>query len=360
MNTGIYKTITNTQKPKAVLKQNKYYILLIMLILAACSKQVTGKEGNVTINVKTAVATDTLFTPVKEYNGTIYASQEANLGSVVPGRVERILIPEGGYVSAGAKVVEMSDELLAQARVEYETLAKDLQRVQTLLERSTVSQQEYDHVKARYDAAKAKFEMIKKNTEIRAPFSGTVVKHIVHEGENYSFLPNINPGYSMSSGIVSLMQLDPLIVKTEVNEQDLQYIKTGQKVKIKLKWEENQDVYGVVQKIMPVLSTATRTATMEVKLSNPGRKLKPGMFCTLAFQLPAKQGIAIARECLMLTPGTAEHYVYTIEAGKAKRQVINILADENVKYIVEGITSGTSVAAEGKSKLSDGAAVQAK
>lgn len=360
MNTGMYKTITKTLKPKALMKQSKYYIMLIMLTLTACSKQITDKESTAAIKVKTAIATDTLFVPVKEYTGTIYASQEANLGSVVPGRVELILIPEGGYVAAGAKVVEMSDELLAQARVEYETLAKDMQRMQTLLERSTVSQQEYDHVKARYDAAKAKFEMIKKNTEIRAPFSGTVVKHIVHVGENYSFLPNINPGYSISSGIVSLMQLDPLIVKTEVNEQDLQYIKTGQKVKIKLNWEENQEVYGIVQKIMPVLSTATRTATVEVKLSNPGHKLKPGMFCSLAFQLPAQKGVAIARECIMLTPGTAEHYVYTIESGKAKRQAVKIVSDVNDKYVVEGISSGVSVAAEGKTKLSDGSSVLTK
>lgn len=344
------------------MKRSINYIMIAAVLtgLVACSKPVTPEKNNSPVSITTVVAKDTVYTPQREYTGTIYASQEANLGSVMPGRIEQILIPEGGFVKEGGLVAVMADEMMEQTKVEYLTLKKDLDRVSILLSRGTVSQQEYDHLKARFDASEAKYAMLRKNTEIRAPFSGTVVKHLVHVGENYSFLPSVNPGYSMSSGIVSLMKLDPLTVKAEVNEQDLQYLKVGQKATIKVAWNGDQQLSGTIIKIQPVLSTTTRTSTVEIRIPNSGAKLKPGMFCSVKFALPGMPGISIPRESLMQSPGTAGKYVFRIADGTASKVSVTVRDQENLHYIVEGIEPGDVIALDGKAKLSDKSRVIAR
>ncbi|HNX38516.1 MAG TPA: efflux RND transporter periplasmic adaptor subunit [Candidatus Cloacimonadota bacterium] len=331
------------------------YIIIgaVLTGLCACSRTAAPEKNAAPVSITTVSATDTIYTPEREYSGTIFASQEANLGSVIPGRIEQILIPEGGYVQRGGLVAVMADEMMEQTKVEYLTLKKDLDRITILLSRGTVSQQEYDHLKARFDASEAKYNMMRKNTEIRAPFAGTVVKHLVHVGENYSFLPSINPGYSMSSGIVSLMQLDPLIVKTEVNEQDLHYLKTGQKAMVTITWDKEEQISGTITRIQPVLSTTTRTSTVEIRIPNPGTKLKPGMFCSVKFELPGMPGVAIPRECLMQSSGTAGRYVFKVEDGIAHKVNVSVKDQDNLHYIVEGLASGDVIAMDGKAKLSD-------
>lgn len=332
-------------------------LLSATAILSGCTHKQQTEVTAQTVNVRTVAVSDTAYVPKIEYTGTLMASQEANLGSIVPGRVERILIPEGGYVQEGALIVEMADELLAQARVEYKTLEKDLQRMDNLLAQNTVSRQEYDHLKARFEAAQAKYAMLKKNTEIRAPFSGTVVKHCVKQGENYNFLPNINPGYSLNSGIVSLMKLNPLLVKVEVNEQNLKQVKLGQSVEILLPMLDDQVRIGQVTKIMPILSQTTRTAAVEITLSNPGNALKPGMFCKASFRMPAVQALVIPRESLLRTVGTAETYVFTLSNDVASKKNVVILGEFCSCYVVEGLEVGDKVVTEGKSKLNQGTRV---
>ena len=335
-------------------------ILAALLMLTACSHKETEKAADNSIVISTSIAIDSTYIPVLENTGSIFASQEANLGSSLPGRVERILVPEGGHVQKGQLIVEMSDELMLQAQIEYETLLKDLGRVNTLLSKSTISQQEYDHVKARFDASAAKYNMLKRNTEIRAPFSGTVVKHMVKAGENYSFLPSLNPGYSMNSGIVSLMNLDPLTVKVDVNEKDINSIKVGQTAMIQINNQDVKEIKGTVTKIMPVLSTATRTATVEIRIANPNQQIKPGMYCTASFYLAPQHGVAIPRSSILRTPGTGDQYVFTIVDNKAHKQLINIEADLNDYCIVSGLDSEMTIAMEGKGKLSEGLSVSIK
>lgn len=327
------------------------------VLFSGCTHKQQSAVKEQPVNINTVAVSDTAYIPEIEYTGTLMASQEANLGSIVPGRVERILIPEGGYVQEGGLIVEMADELLAQAKVEFQTLQKDMQRMENLLAQNTVSRQEYDHVKAQFDASQAKYALLKKNTEIRAPFSGTVVKHCVKQGENYNFLPNINPGYSLNSGIVSLMKLNPLLVKVEVNEQNLKQVKLGQTVEIALPMLDNLARSGKVTKIMPILSQITRTATVEISLNNPGNTLKPGMFCKASFHLPAEQALVIPRESLLRTSGTAETYVYTIKGNIATRKNVTILGEFSSCFVVQGLEADDKVVTEGKSKLNQGTKV---
>jgi len=90
------------------------------------------------------------------YLGSFKPFKEATLGTTIPGKIEKIYTQEGEAVKEGQLLVQMSSELLLQSEIEYKTLEKDFQRVKNLVEKQSISQQDFDHVKARYEAAEAK------------------------------------------------------------------------------------------------------------------------------------------------------------------------------------------------------------
>lgn len=335
---------------------------LSVILLSACNSKQEDESTAVNTQqapVVTAVATSTeTYTPELEFTATAHPNKEANLGASLPGRVEKIYYNEGQNVKKGDLLVKMSAEMFTQAMVEYTTIKKDFERVSRLLKKGSISEQKFDHVKARMDASEAKTSMLKKNTEIRAPFSGTVVEHLVQEGENYLFSINLDPSYSMTSGILRLMQLDPIKLSIEVNERDLPSITTGMEAQITMDAYPNQLFNGKVKNIKPMLSTLTRTATVEVEVRNPKKLIMPGMSAKASLMLSEQEGIFIPINAVIRQAGTSNNYVYVVENNHVKKVAIQqnkIIGD---RVMVSGLTTGQRVITNGKNKLHDGMQVK--
>ena len=332
-------------------------ILILALGLVGCNHKNSLKDVPEQVVISTVTAVDSLYSTVLSFSGTVSPNKEANIGSVVPGKVEQILVTEGGTVKEGELIAVMSDEFLSQSEIEYQAVKKDFERMQTLLAKNSVSQQEFDHIKALYDAANLKLQMARKNTEIRAPFSGVVMKHLDREGENYFFYPNLSPGMSPSSGIVSLMQIDPVLIKIKVNEKDLNQIRIGQKAMIKTDAIKGTSFTGKITKISPLLSTISHSADVDIAVANSHHRLKPGMSCTVELQLPAQRGTMIPKFALLQQAGTKDQYVYLIKNNTAQRKVVNVLSYFGDWAVVDNLAAGQIVALDGKNKLSDGSQV---
>lgn len=143
----------------------KKYIIITCIALIAWSckdKEQNVQENNSAIPVTVAKSVEKEFTPELDYSGTAFANKEANLGTAIPGRVEKIHYQIGDKVKKGDLIVELSSELYVQALIERNAIQKDYERVSRLREKESLSQQDYDHVKAKYEASVAKTEMMKK------------------------------------------------------------------------------------------------------------------------------------------------------------------------------------------------------
>ena len=280
-------------------------ILAVTISLFSCKDQVQKEQKNDNrIPVTIAKSVEKEYTPVLTFSGTAFANREANLGTAIPGRVEKIHFDEGQKVNKGDLLVELSSELYTQALIERNTLKKDFERVNRLREKGSLSEQDYDHVKAKYDASVAKTEMMKKNSEIRAPFSGVVVDHIVKEGENFLFAPSLKPGYSMTSGIIKLMQLNILNVEIDINEKDISKIHTGQVAKVIFDAYPEKEFRGEVVMIEPILSTLSRTTKAKIRIKNDDLLIKPGMYAKVSIKLPETKAVFIPNESIYRQPGT--------------------------------------------------------
>lgn len=332
-----------------------FALSLIMVLFTSCSdKEETPEAETLERVVSTQKAIKKSYVPQLNLSGTVFANQEANLGAGFPGRIEKIHYPEGTFVEKDQLLVEMAGEMLAQAEAEYLTLKRDYERVSRLVENGTVSRQEYDHVKARFDASTAKYELARKNTQIRAPFSGVIVDYMANEGENYFLNFNFEPGYSNTSGIVRLMQLHQVKVQVDVNEKDLASIQKGLKTSVKIDAFPGEEYTGEITLIKPYLSTRSRTSAIEITISNPDMRLKPGMFARVDVLLPEKTEVFIPMEAIYRDPETDTEMVFVVKDNTAQAREVERINGIGEMLVVTGIENGDEIIIGGKNRVQNG------
>ena len=343
------------------MRSNFLIILTFAVVVIGCKQnEKEEKEHEKIVPVSLSKSVEKVYAPVLTFSGTAFANKEANLGTAIPGRVEKIHFQKGERVYKGDLLVELSSELYIQALIERDALKKDFERVSRLREKGSLSQQDYDHIKAKYDASVAKTEMMKKNAEIRAPFSGVVVDHIVKEGENFFFAPSLKPGYSMTSGIIKLMQLNVLDVEVDVNEKDISKIHDGQQARLVFDAYPEKIYEGEIVIVEPVLSTLSRTAKAHIQISNHDLQIKPGMYAKVSIDLPKTKAVFVPNESIYRQPGTGNDFVFVVKNNVASKTAVTRIYTVEDMVAVEGLKANQPIVVAGKSKLSDRMPVDVK
>lgn len=351
-------------KSTGVLFFKSFLLFASLALLPSCrggarSTTAESSKSVAAITITAARSESREYIPTLELVGTAEAARSANLGTSLPGRVEHIHCQRGQEVDAGDLLVEMSDEMLVQALIERDALAQDLGRLRRLHAKGTVTSVDLEHLQARYEAAESKVAMLKKNTSITAPFSGTVTRILVQEGENYSFVPTLTEAYKLERGIVQLRQLHPLKIVTAVNERELTSLAIGAKATVRFDAYPLETLQGRVSYIAPEVSHSTRSCEIEIEVPNRAQKYKPGMYCRVTLSLPPRKGTFVPLKAVVKAQGAVEEFVFTIGTDStAHRQAIRRGVLDGAWVEVEGLEAGVPIAVEGKSKLLEGSRVR--
>lgn len=336
-------------------------IILVVFFANISCKHKSSSDANAVEAVAVTVATvdEREYAPVLNFSGTVEANREANLATTLPGRVEKIYFKEGDYIPQGKIIAELSDEMLIQAMVEYETLKKDFERIRRLKEKGSVRVIDYDHIKAKYEASEAKVRLMRKNTTITAPFSGVLTDIMIEEGENYALMPSVSPDFKLKSGILTLMQLNPLKVKIEVNEKNLRFVSKGTLAKMRFDAIPDREFTGKVRMMKPTLNLSTRTTTVEIELENSKQEIKPGMYANVELVLDKVTGLFVPLNAIYRQSGTGDDYLFVVDAEhKVKRVLINRIQTIGDEVVVSGVSKGLQIVIDGKNKLSEGSVVK--
>jgi len=307
------------------------------------------------IPVTTIVAEQRVVTPTLEFPGTVEPWSRAALGSEIPGRIVRMNHDVGDVVRKDALLVELGSETLIQARAQYDAVAKDWERIKTLRESRTVSQQDYDQMKAAYEAAKAAYEKTLVSTQVRAPFSGVITQKFLDVGEVYSLFP----GQAGSPAIVELMQIDTVKVVVAVTESQYHHLALGQQATLRLDAYPDTQFVGTVSRIDPTVDTKTRTANVEIEFPNDSRIIKPGMFGFVSISLPPRHTLLLSRDALIKQEGTGIFYVFKVRDDTVSR--VDVITGGSFGGLVEvksGVDAGDTVVTTGKMKIKTGSRVQ--
>ncbi|MFA3782887.1 efflux RND transporter periplasmic adaptor subunit [Melioribacteraceae bacterium 4301-Me] len=334
-------------------------IFLSLLVYTNCSKKenVQNKNSSEVIPVDVTVVKKSTIQRDIELIGTLAAWKEANLGAQATGRIEKIYVDEGSRVKEGDLLFEMDDTQLAQAKIQYQLAKDNYERLKPLFETGSISQSQFDQVKAAYETAQKTYNLLLTNTQFRAPFSGVITAKKLNDGEVFL----LAPGGVGAPTIVSLMQINPLKLLLNVSETNLRDIKMNQTVEVSSEVYPNEIFKGYITKINPAINPASRTFEVEVKIPNSEERLHPGMFVSAKILIGTTEGIIIQRSAALKQLGSSAYYGFIVKNNIAKRVELTLGKEfDSLVEITKGLNEGDYLVTRGQGLLKDGSKVEIK
>ncbi len=289
-------------------------------------------------------------------SGTVLPNEEVNLMSEISGRLIKLNIQEGAYITKGQLVAKINDrELKAQLqKVNYnQELARKIElRQQKLLKVEAINLEEYDVTSNNIrvlDAEKEVIESQLEKTEIRAPFSGRIG------------LKNISEGAYLAPGtpIATIVQSNPIKIDFTVPEKYASDIRVGGQLTFNL----DGDVFNYSAKVIaldPKVDESLRTLRIRATAANPAGKFVPGMFVKVKANLAANhKAVMIPTEAIV--PVLKGKKVFVVKNGKAEEVMVTtgLRTDKKIQ-VLDGLQPGDSLITSGIMALKPSSAVKVK
>ena len=262
-----------------------------------------------------------------------------NLSSEITGLVTKIGFSAGQDVRKGALLIQLRDDSdraqLAALQASAELARLTYTRDAALIKSNAISQTEYDTALANMKNTRAQADAqaaIVEKKAIRAPYDGRVGIRQVDVGQY------VNAGQVL----VTLQQLDPIYVDFQVQEQQLSQLSVGDKVGLTTDAVAGKTFSGEIVAFDPKVDPDTRNVHVRAMISNPDKKLLPGMFATAITNI----GRPNERVTLPLTALTFNPYGDTVfvvsKNGKDDDGKDKLIAQQ--RFVTIGETRGDQVA----------------
>lgn len=338
------------------------------IFMANVIKQFLSAKKAPPQTIATVIAAKQEWQELLEAVGNVRATNGADLSAEVPGIVSAIHFQSGADVKQGDLLLELNSEVDA-ARLEALKATAELakltyERDSSLLKRQSpaVSQAKVDADKASMKNADALVEQQKATLNykfIRAPFAGRLGIVRVDIGQY------IAPG----TPIVSLQQLDPILIDFYLPQQALAKIKPGMSVTAHTDTYPGRIFTGKVTALDSAVDTGTRNIKVRAAFPNPDKLLLPGMFATVDIDLGDPQHF-ITLPVTSIVYNSYGNIVFLVEKPKNKgagdkqqlvaRQVFVTTGQTRGGQvaILKGVKEGDVVVSAGQIKLRNGVPVK--
>jgi Cu(I)/Ag(I) efflux system membrane fusion protein len=145
---------------------------------------------------------------------------------------------------------------------------------------------------------------------LTAPISGVISELGAREGMT------VMPGATL----FRINGLATVWVNAEVPESQAGWLTPGAQVEATVPAYPGEKFAGRLAAILPEVNAATRTLKARVELANPGGRLKPGMFATVAFASPERKPALLVPSEAVIRTGQRDVVVVAQTAQDGKQQ----------------------------------------
>tara|TARA_B110000003_G_scaffold5011_1_gene5347 strand:+ start:16275 stop:17354 length:1080 start_codon:yes stop_codon:yes gene_type:complete len=267
-------------------------VMIIMWLLSGINqKNIASNQQQNNVDVSTDISVRVRDQIAKnvirnlKLNGRTAPSRIVNIKAETDGRVIGIGANRGERISNGSLLVQLSERdrfaklakstaMLNQRKAEFNSQKKlnDENFISEVKLQESIANLEH----ARHELTLANLDIEFMN--IKSPFEGSLQER------------NVEIGDYVKSGdtIATIIDDNELIVKAEISEHDVKYIKIGDLGLAEL--ATGQKVQGIIRYIAPAANESTRTFDIELLLNNKDGLLRAGVSSELtipAEELPA-------------------------------------------------------------------------
>jgi multidrug efflux pump subunit AcrA (membrane-fusion protein) len=331
---------------------------------------------------------------VYEASGTVRAGRRAVLASKLQGNVLAVPVQLGSRIQAGQLLVELdhgetdaavsraqaagkaagdgivrAQKALEAAEAEARLASVTYERYQQLLEKRSVSQQEFDQAAARNASAAAAMEMaqaalqqaqaqqedaaaameaaqIRQNyTRINAPFSGFVAAKNVDAGSV------VFPGMPL----LTLEEARGYQLEVSLPESQVAAVKIGDTVRVSI-GAIQMDATARIAELQPGAEPGSRTTLVRLALpETPG--LRSGLFGRALFSMGKADLLVVPRSAVQRQGQLTS--VFVVVDATARRRLITLGREYGDQVeVLSGLAAGEIVVSAPPSSLADGAPVE--
>ena len=284
------------------------------------------------------------------YPATVQANVVNNIASQAAGRIRKINVEIGDFVSAGQVLAELDRVQLEQAAFKLKNQADELERVRQLLAEGGISQSDYESLELSYKVAKSSYDNLEENTILRSPVSGVVTARNYDNGDMTGAAP-----------VVVIEETSKVKLLINVGESHYKDLQVGEDVAVTLDAYEGEEFQGKVTVITPAVNATTHTFPVEVTITNTDQKVRPGMFARATVNFGSQDHVLVPDEALVKQMGAGDRYVYVYDAQKGTVSYNKVIVGKHMgkNYeIISGIKHGDQVVIAGQARLADGRAVE--
>lgn len=311
--------------------------------------------------------------------GNLIGQATVDIVPRVAGRLDSISARLGDRVTRGQMVAKIEDrELLQQVKqIEQNVMVNKatvtqresdlllrkttLARQQELLSRGLATRQTVEDAEAGFNSAVAAVELATAQLgqtqarldELKITLSNTT---IVSPVDGFVGRRNLDQGAfaGANTPILSVVDIATVRMVSNLVEKDFKRVTPGVEALVEVDAFPGEQFAGVVSRVAPVFDAATRTASMEIEVPNPGYRLKPGMYARVRLTVDRRpDALTVPRNAVVDSEG--RRGVFLIDGQTAKFQPVTTGLQDNERIeILEGLTEGTRVITTGALALREG------
>jgi membrane fusion protein (multidrug efflux system) len=335
-------------------------ILLSAVLLNACQPGENDKDAEsnddevAAIPVEIASATRGDIFAVYSGTAPIEAFADATVIAKVGGEVREIFVEEGDEVKSGEILARLDGDRLRlemeQAGANLRKLERDYQRNVDLKDRGLISAGDFEKIQYEMEALQASFDLAALElgyTEIRAPIDGVISERFIKLGNTI----DVNaPTFHVTS-------FEPLISYLHVPEREYRRIDPGQEVNIIVDALAGEEFIASVSRVSPVVDPATGTFKISIEVSDPTRRLKPGMFGRIDIVYDMHEdAMQIPRSAIVEEAGQSA--IYVVADNVAERRIIRTgYAESGQVEVLDGLGETEVFVIVGQTSLKNGSKV---
>jgi RND family efflux transporter MFP subunit len=362
-------------------------------IAGADNKGRGDRAATPTRQVQVTTAEEKALDQLVVVTGTLAADQEVVLGFKVSGRLAEIPVDLGTSVEKAQQIakldttdfelrVRQADAALQQARVrlglspedsdfsvkientavakqaraEMDAARNRMDRAKQLLDKGLLPKADFDTTNSAYKVAEAKYEdsleevrdrqalLAQRRSELEIARQQLADSMLYAPISGMIRLRTANIGQYLAAGtpVVTLVQMNPLRLKTDVPEREARMIRMGQPVRVTVEGAAGTH-QGRVARISPSFDETNRTLLVETEVSNAAGVLRPGGFSRAEIVVAEGYRALVVPAASVVTFAGIDR-VFTVNDSKASEKRIKTgrRSDEGVE-ILDGIKSGDRV-----------------
>ncbi len=294
------------------------------------------------------------------YSGLIASNDEARLSFKIGGIIAKIYVKEGDHVSKGQLLATLDlteiDAQVRQAAQNLEKSQRDEGRISNLYKDTVASLEQLQNTRTQLTVAGEALRIAHFNrqfAQIRAAEGGTILQKLMNEGE---FAP---------AGTAVLLfngtENKDWVVRFGVSDKDWAILKKGDKADVSIDAYPDRNFPGTITKIAEGADPSGGTYGIEVNIAPAGRKLAPGLFCSLQLHPSVSQALTLIPAGALAEGDGKTGYVYTLnpDGRTVKKNPVRIAFLQKDKIAVSaGLENIREVVTEGVGYLTEGALVK--